>query len=50
MVWKVWKWNAVAALALVVPFLLIDATFLTANLLKIVEGGWFPLLLGVACS
>jgi KUP system potassium uptake protein len=31
-----------------VPFLLIDSAFLAANLLKIVEGGWFPVLLGVA--
>lgn len=47
-VWRVWKWNVFAAAALVVPFLLIDSAFLAANLLKIVEGGWFPLLLGVA--
>jgi KUP system potassium uptake protein len=47
-VWRVWKWNVFAAIALVVPFLFIDAAFLTANLLKIAEGGWFPVLLGVA--
>ena len=35
-----------AALALIVPFLLIDLTFLGANLLKVVEGGWMPLALG----
>jgi len=28
------------------PFLFIDLTFLTANLLKIAEGGWMPLALG----
>lgn len=28
------------------PFLFIDFTFLSANLLKIVEGGWMPLALG----
>ena len=28
------------------PFLFIDLTFLSANLLKIVEGGWMPLALG----
>ena len=33
-----------AALALIAPFLLIDSTFLAANILKIVEGGWMPLL------
>jgi KUP system potassium uptake protein len=45
-IWKVWKWHVWAAALLVAPFLLIDMTFLAANLLKIVEGGWFPLLLG----
>ena len=45
-VWKVWNWRWYTAAALVAPFLFIDLTFLSANLLKIVEGGWFPLLLG----
>jgi KUP system potassium uptake protein len=31
---------------LIAPFLFIDLTFLSANLLKIVEGGWMPLALG----
>jgi KUP system potassium uptake protein len=46
-VWRVWKWNVFAAAALVIPFLIVDGAFLTANLLKIVDGGWFPLLLGI---
>jgi KUP system potassium uptake protein len=45
-VWKVWKWPAFAAGALVMPFLVLDTTFLGANLLKVVEGGWMPLMLG----
>jgi KUP system potassium uptake protein len=45
-VWKVWRWPLVAALALLVPFLAIDVIFLASNLLKVAEGGWFPLLLG----
>jgi KUP system potassium uptake protein len=44
--WKVWKWSLAAAAAVMVPFLVIDITFLGANLLKIVEGGWVPLALG----
>jgi len=35
-----------AAAALILPFLIIDLTFLSANLLKVVEGGWVPLALG----
>jgi KUP system potassium uptake protein len=45
-IWKLWNWSPLAAAALIVPFLLIDLTFLSANLLKVVEGGWVPLLLG----
>ena len=45
-IWKVWKWNAIFAAAVIVPFLLIDLTFLSANLLKVLEGGWVPLALG----
>jgi KUP system potassium uptake protein len=45
-VWKVWRWSALAGAALIAPFLLLDLTFLCANLLKVVEGGWVPLALG----
>jgi KUP system potassium uptake protein len=45
-IWKLWNWSPLAAAALIVPFLLIDLTFLSANLLKVVEGGWVPLALG----
>jgi KUP system potassium uptake protein len=45
-VWRVWKWSPFAAAALIVPFLLLDLTFLAANLLKVFEGGWVPLALG----
>jgi KUP system potassium uptake protein len=45
-IWKVWKWSAIAAAALIAPFLFLDLTFLAANLLKVLEGGWVPLALG----
>jgi KUP system potassium uptake protein len=45
-IWKAWRWSPFAAAALMVPFILIDLTFLGANLLKVVEGGWVPLALG----
>jgi len=47
-VWKYWHWPQWAAAALIIPFLTIDLTFLSANLLKVVEGGWVPLALGGA--
>jgi KUP system potassium uptake protein len=45
-IWKVWHWSALAAAALITPFILVDSTFLAANLLKVVEGGWVPLAFG----
>jgi KUP system potassium uptake protein len=45
-IWKVWKWHPLAAAALILPFLLLDLTFLAANMLKVFEGGWVPLALG----
>jgi len=45
-IWRVWNWSLIGALALMLPFLFIDFTFLSANLLKIVDGGWMPLALG----
>jgi KUP system potassium uptake protein len=39
--YKLWK-----ALALLIPFLIIDLTFFSANAVKIAAGGWFPLAVG----
>jgi len=47
-IWKVWRWSALATACLIGPFLVIDLTFLSANMLKVVEGGWMPLALGSA--
>src|SRR6266536_1363825 len=45
-IWKDWSWPLAAAAGLIVPFLIVDLTFLAANLLKVVEGGWVPLAIG----
>jgi KUP system potassium uptake protein len=45
-VWKYWNWPLWGAAALMVPFLFIDLTFLSANMLKVFHGGWVPLLIG----
>jgi KUP system potassium uptake protein len=42
---KVWHWSLAATVALIAPFIVVDTTFLTANLLKVVDGGWVPLAL-----
>ena len=46
--WKHFRWPAVIAFPLFAMFLVIDATFFAANLLKVPEGGYFPVLLGIA--
>jgi KUP system potassium uptake protein len=45
-VWRKWKWPLWAALLLITVFLVIDLAFLAANLMKVVDGGWVPLVLG----
>lgn len=45
-IWRMWRWSPLAAAALILPFIVIDLTFLSANMLKVVEGGWVPLALG----
>jgi KUP system potassium uptake protein len=41
-------WNKVGASCLFGVFLIIDLGFLSANLLKVEEGGWFPLAVAIA--
>jgi KUP system potassium uptake protein len=44
-VWKLWNWPAWAAGLFISLFLLVDLAFLAANLVKVLDGGWVPLLL-----
>jgi KUP system potassium uptake protein len=46
--WKHFRWPAVVALPLFGAFFVIDATFFAANMLKVPQGGYFPVLLGIA--
>ncbi len=43
-----WKWPKPLAFAITAVFLTIDLTFFGANLLKLFQGGWLPILIG-AC-
>lgn len=44
---RLWRWPLGLALLVSLPFLVIDLVFLGANLLKVMDGGWMPLVLGV---
>jgi KUP system potassium uptake protein len=41
-----WKWSLLKTLPLCVVFGLIEIAFLSANLVKFFDGGWFPLVVG----
>jgi KUP system potassium uptake protein len=45
-IWKLWKWRLWQAVALILPFVVVDVTFFSANFLKLFEGAWAPLLFG----
>jgi KUP system potassium uptake protein len=49
-IWKLWNWRAASAAAIIVPLVVVDTTFFSANLLKLLEGAWVPLLFGVAMA
>ena len=42
-----WKWGWGRAIALFSCFLVVELIFLAANILKIPDGGWFPLIAGM---
>lgn len=44
---SVWKWKPWAAIPLVVIFFLVDGAYFAANLMKVPQGGWFPLVVGL---
>jgi KUP system potassium uptake protein len=46
-IWKLWGWRWWQAALLILPLVTIDGTFFSANLLKVFEGAWVPLLFGI---
>jgi KUP system potassium uptake protein len=42
-----WHWSLPATLQLFGAFALVDLAFLTANMIKLAEGGWFPIAIAV---
>ena len=45
---SLWNWSWFQAGAFLAVFLSVDFAFFAANSVKIVDGGWFPLVLGIA--
>ncbi len=42
-----WKWKKRYAIPLLALFFVVDLAYFSANLTKVPDGGWFPLLVGV---
>ncbi|WP_416172385.1 potassium transporter Kup [Allopontixanthobacter sp.] len=42
----VWKWKWWYAAPVVLVFLIVDGAYFAANMMKVADGGWFPLLIG----
>ena len=49
-IWRLWNLRAASAVAIIIPFVVVDVTFFSANLLKLFEGAWVPLMFGVAMA
>lgn len=44
---EIWAWRVVAAGAVAGALMVVDASFVAANLLKVADGGWVPIVLAV---
>lgn len=47
---RIWKWNLAISLSISIFFLLIDLSFFGANIVKVADGGWLPLLIAAGIS
>jgi len=47
-IWKYWHWPLWRVVAIVAPLVLVDVVFFSANLLKLLEGAWAPILFGAS--
>jgi KUP system potassium uptake protein len=41
-----WHWKPLATALVIGPFAVVDAVFVSSNVSKVLDGGWFPLLAG----
>jgi KUP system potassium uptake protein len=45
-IWKLWHWPLWRVVIVVSPLIFVDLAFFSANLLKLLEGAWAPILFG----
>jgi len=46
-IWRLWRWKFIWVVALMAPLIFVDTAFVMASTLKLVEGAWLPVLVGV---
>ncbi|HUU67241.1 MAG TPA: potassium transporter Kup [Methyloceanibacter sp.] len=46
-IWKLWRWKLVWVIAVMAPLIFVDTAFVMASTLKLVEGAWLPVLVGM---
>ena len=47
-IWQLWGWRLWRVVLVLAPLITVDVTFFSANLLKVLEGAWAPLLFGAS--
>jgi KUP system potassium uptake protein len=47
-IWQLWGWRLWRVVLVLAPLIIVDVTFFSANLLKVLEGAWAPLLFGAS--
>jgi KUP system potassium uptake protein len=47
LLFSLWKWRPWFAVPLLALFFVVDIAYFSANLMKVPDGGWFPLLIGL---
>jgi len=48
--WRKWNWPPLAIAVTLTPFLVVDIGFFVSNLVKILEGGWVPVLVAAMAA
>jgi KUP system potassium uptake protein len=43
---EVWRWSLPLSIAVAGLFVIVDLSFVSANMMKVLEGGWVPLVVG----
>jgi KUP system potassium uptake protein len=45
---EIWGWSLWSSVVVAGLFVIVDLSFVTANMIKVMEGGWVPLVVGAS--